>query len=517
MAHIIKIHGPPGTGKTTHLLGIVEQEMAAGIHPSEIAYVSFTRAAAHEARNRALARFTQFKAEDFPYFATVHSIAYRLLGLYNSQVFTGKRIGEFAKECRYVLTPQDRVGMEQAMLDFDVQKEADVYEFFVQWQKDTMTWDTYEAWRKFQQRQIDVPHECSFAGLQAYVERRNRYKREHRLWDFGDFLTSVGGMPFAPKILIIDEAQDNSPALWNVLQAWMQGVERVFLAGDVYQTLYTFSGAAPELMLDLKADETTTLKQSYRCCQVVHDLARKVVSRMHVRYPDDDFLPTAELGEVVKSGLPADGGSTFLQARTRYLLDRHYELLLARGIPFITRRGHKSPLEKDIGWLVAVLLQVKGSEGICIGDALRLAKLLPQKGNMRRGTRNAVALVMQEQPSLVLGMRGLAGLGFEQELFRRDPFELPLAPAEERAYLRKVYSAHGIGVKPNLCLGTYHSFKGMEADNVVLDLGLTKRPWYNLQLHSDEEHRIFYTGVTRARHRVCFDIGNSPWAYPLGG
>ena len=48
----IKIFGPPGTGKTTKLLGRVEKYLERGVKPNEVAYFSFTRQAVKEAVER---------------------------------------------------------------------------------------------------------------------------------------------------------------------------------------------------------------------------------------------------------------------------------------------------------------------------------------------------------------------------------------------------------------------------------------------------------------------------------
>ena len=52
-----KVFGPPGSGKTTYLLSIVETELQLGVHPTKIGYFAFTKKAANEARDRAIEKF----------------------------------------------------------------------------------------------------------------------------------------------------------------------------------------------------------------------------------------------------------------------------------------------------------------------------------------------------------------------------------------------------------------------------------------------------------------------------
>ena len=54
------ILGPPGTGKTTKLIGLVEKHLTEGIRPEHIGYLAFTRKAANEAADRAFTIFQNY-------------------------------------------------------------------------------------------------------------------------------------------------------------------------------------------------------------------------------------------------------------------------------------------------------------------------------------------------------------------------------------------------------------------------------------------------------------------------
>jgi len=89
------IIGPPGTGKTTALLDLVEEELGRGVPSEQIAFVSFTRRAAIEARERAREKFGLEK-ENFPWFRTLHSLCFRALGMTSADVLEGKKLSEFS-------------------------------------------------------------------------------------------------------------------------------------------------------------------------------------------------------------------------------------------------------------------------------------------------------------------------------------------------------------------------------------------------------------------------------------
>ena len=78
--------GPPGTGKTTTLLKKVDHYLKE-TDPDKIGYFAFTQKAAYHARDEAIKKFN-LAEDDLPYFRTLHSLAFRKLGLKKDQATT---------------------------------------------------------------------------------------------------------------------------------------------------------------------------------------------------------------------------------------------------------------------------------------------------------------------------------------------------------------------------------------------------------------------------------------------
>ena len=90
------IVGPPGTGKTHSLLNRVEDALANGAKPNRIGYVSFTKKAAEEGKSRASEKFG-IPPDDLPHFRTLHSFAFRHLGMKRDQVLGWTHLRELGK------------------------------------------------------------------------------------------------------------------------------------------------------------------------------------------------------------------------------------------------------------------------------------------------------------------------------------------------------------------------------------------------------------------------------------
>ena len=79
------ILGPPGTGKTTSILNLIQIEMENGTPPDKIGYFAFTKKASDEGKERTMERFG-LTGKDIPNFRTLHSLCYRMLGLSRDSV-----------------------------------------------------------------------------------------------------------------------------------------------------------------------------------------------------------------------------------------------------------------------------------------------------------------------------------------------------------------------------------------------------------------------------------------------
>jgi ATP-dependent exoDNAse (exonuclease V) beta subunit len=95
-----------------------------------------------------------------------------------------------------------------------------------------------------------------YKGLTVSLERCERIAREYADFkraagkiDFEDMLEAGRTLALPVRVFLVDEVQDNSPLLWQTVDAWI-GTHKAYLAGDPYQAIYLFSGAEPSLFIE---------------------------------------------------------------------------------------------------------------------------------------------------------------------------------------------------------------------------------------------------------------------------
>jgi len=88
----------------------------------------------------------------------------------------------------------------------------------------------------------------------------------------------------------------------------------------------------------------------------------------------------------------------------------------------------------------------------------------------------------------------------------------------EKFYLRRVYDRFGreaFASKPRILATNIHGVKGPEADHVVMDPNLTAYPTRAMTRFPEEERRVCYVGLTRAREGLYILRPNRDTYYRL--
>lgn len=523
MSKKVKVYGVPGSGKTTFLLDIVRQAVHRGIaRPSEIGFISFSRAAAHEARQRVLDVLPGYESDEFCHFGTIHSRCRELLQTKSGDLFTGKWLREFAKETGYELSDGSQ-DAEALFHSGSIYTYADICRAaygFSRHKEISLRDATSDIARR-----VNSMEPVRLSRVEHFVQKYEKFKRPggiRKCYDFEDLLESVieQGLRLPVKILIVDEVQDLSGLLFRVVDQWAAQAELTIIAGDAYQAIYEFQGAAPRRMLEWQADRVLTLDKSYRCPAQVYACARGIVERMQDRYENDDFLPSRQGGFVIQSDFDYEllkgCDSVYLLARTNAAVNGWTAYLQREGIPFgFVGDRRKVPYQTKAAKTVWYLERLRRDGGLTRIEYADMLESIRSKGNLVRGAKKKSKRDVgdvepgYEYPREIF-LETLPERGFTEEGVDRVKSgaiydELTGVNKEMESYVQALAREHGtdfVDRKPSLRIGTMHSAKGKEADIVLIDPSLPKRVQKEMRLAPEPEHRLAYVAVTRAKEGV---------------
>ena len=318
------IFGPPGTGKTTRLLRIVEEELERGTPPDRIGYFAFTRKASQEAVNRACSKFNVDRKQ-FSNFRTLHSLAYRSLKLDKTNVMKDEHYKDLESILQLRLTNPD-----STINNYGAFVADDIYMQLINLAK-----VKNEPLLKIFHEFGHVPG--GWLKLD-YVDRAVKaYKKERNLFDYTDMLIEYNRQIPNPNldVLIVDEAQDLSYIQWEMVKHMQSVVERVYIAGDDDQAIFKWSGAQPEFLINLSG-KREILNQSYRVPIAVHGVASKLVNRIQNRVAKD-YKPKTVSGFLEKhihrfDSVNLKHGSWLLLGRTNYVAEQLVDELRSMGV-----------------------------------------------------------------------------------------------------------------------------------------------------------------------------------------
>lgn len=498
MNNLQLVLGGPGCGKTTRLLEIVQRELANGVAPHEIAFVTFTRAAANEAGERASAKFN-LGEKDLPWFRTIHSLAYARLGVQRDEIMGPRDWREFGELVGETLTGHydttDNPG-EWAGRELGDQLLRIVDFAATTLQPLDATW-----------RSLNEP--VDWWRLKRFADSFALYKADTGKFDFTDLLMMYikEGEPLDKiKVAVIDEGQDLTAAQWQAVRRAFQNAERVYVGGDDDQAIYHWAGADVEQFLTL-TDTPTVLEVSHRLPRKIHALSLQIASRISKRYVKN-FQPSDREGIVehhqhIHSVDISAPGSWLLLARNNYMLGSLEAMVRDRGIPYV-RRGRPSVVAGDVRVIqlwekirVAgpeTTLSAAESRALC-KDGFGL-KVLPQMREMSRYT--------------------LADLGLSEH---RDKFWydalVGISERQREFYRTCLRRGEKLTKPPRIRIETIHGVKGAEAENVALMTDMSAKTARGYDASPDAEHRVFYVGATRAKSALHIIQPQSDLYYPL--
>jgi DNA helicase II / ATP-dependent DNA helicase PcrA len=412
--------------------------------------------------------------------------------------------------------------------------------------------------------------------LLALVAGYEQLKDERRMLDFEDVLLATAGMiETEPSVamhvresyrhFVVDEYQDVSPAQQQLLDLWLGGRRDVCVVGDASQTIYSFAGATPEYLLgfERRYEEATLvrLERNYRSTPEIIGVANRLmrgragalqleaVAEVHetpATATATDAAGQAPPGPAPHASGPASSARTSPapdpeQLGEAVVLDYVDELAEARGVATRIRDRVDAGVPPET---IAVLMRVNSQSAILeraldevgVGSRVRGAARFFDRPEVREAVHalRAAALTIAGEPLFKSVSDVLRSLGWTVQ-----PPEGPGAVRARweslnaiarlvddapdgttfRAFaddLRARAEAQHEPTVSAVTLATLHSAKGLEWDEVHI-VGLTEGMLpiaYAKGFDAiDEERRLLYVGITRARRRLTLSWPRSGGAH----
>ena len=484
------ILGPPGTGKTTTLLTLVDQFIQDGIRPTEIGYFSFTKKAANEAATRAAEKFNLDIDNDLCYFRTLHSYAFKQLGMVKEKMMGRDNYKEFGQKCGI---PIKTASYSESDGTFNSDNEYLTIINTARVKRMDLL-DYYDS----RQNILDIERDTLF----LISEELQRYKKEKRLKDFTDLIEEFieKDIKHSFKVLFIDEAQDLSLIQWEMVRKIWNKAEKTYIAGDDDQAIFKWAGADVDHFIALKeeVDDIRTLDQSYRIPGgPIHELSQKIIRKVQNRF-DKEYRPREEMGVLRRysdvTQVDMSSGDWLVLTSANHFLDDVKELCELRGWYY----QHKGRNSISLKLLLALTNWENWRNGQYLNH-LEIKNIYAYLGtNVAEGFRTGKLFRTEEKYSL---KDCLEKYGLLTDKVWYESFE-GLDNLTEN-YIRNM-RANGekINKNPRIIMSTIHGAKGGEATKVLLLQDITNAAMETFSNDPDELHRLFYTGATRAKKEL---------------
>lgn len=525
-----------GTGKTRTITHRIAYLVSAGhVRADQVLAVTFTARAAGELRNRLRGLGLGGEANTVQA-RTFHAAALRQLRYFWPQIIGDVPWRLIDSKFPIVAQAAQRVGLSTATESVrDLAGE-------IEWAKASLVApEDYAATAARLRR--EPPYEAGKVAAVYSGYEQLKTTADGLLLDFDDLLlhTAAALEDYGSvaeefrgryRCFVVDEYQDVTPLQQRVLDAWLGDRDDLTVVGDANQTIYSFTGASPNHLLDFsrRFPEATVvrLERDYRSTPQVVSLANRVIGAARGRIagtrlqligqrsegPEPTFAEyddePAEALSVAKSiarligkGVPA--AEIAVLYRINAQSEAYEQALTEAGIPYQVRGGEGFFQRPEVRQAVQTLRQTAARDDLPDARGADLVSLV-RAALGRLGltaTEPSGAQARERWTSLV------ALVQLSEELAEHDP-ELDLGGLL-REFATRAQARHPPTVQ-GVTLASLHAAKGLEWDAVFL-VGLADGTLPIAHVLGDggvvadeaaleEERRLLYVGVTRAREHL---------------
>jgi DNA helicase-2/ATP-dependent DNA helicase PcrA len=500
-----------GTGKTRAITHRIAYAAAIGtMDPHKVLALTFTARAAGEMR-------TRLRSLGVPSVAarTIHAAALKQLTFFWPQVFGGRTpdllttksgflteaIKRAALQGELSITSRDLLRDIATEIEWAKVSQVAPSDYLSESQKRTVkprinpeqlakVYTAYES-VKHQERAIDFEDVLLLTTAMIEEEREVR----ERVQDQYRFFT-------------VDEYQDISPLQQRLINAWLGSREELCVVGDPAQTIYSFAGATPVFLNSFTQRfpeaEVVRLTTGYRSTPEIIFTANSILRKGAmgnelVAINDHGSKPTItayndesseiagivrDITKLISEGTPAQ--EIAVLARTNNQLNGLEKAMNSANLPYQVRNTERFFERREVR---EFLKQV------------RTASVIPTEGVVWLDELRTLA-----QPFLTGG--AIDGIAALLHLARELDSDSGFTPKNLRTYLREVedrVQQNNPPTMPVTTLATLHAAKGLEWERVFLMgvsdgiLPLENNSTTGDQASIDEERRLFYVGITRAK------------------
>ena len=532
----------------------------------DVLVVSYTRAAAAEVRERLADRLGTTPRALRGNVCTMHAKAYDLLNLSRGDVVGEDDKAEFCEDYGLDFEDEYEGSRRRSARSTTLgNKVIATSQWLQRTRRDVSDWyDVPFKWNEEKVRlppeiddkaQVGNKYTPTWSSdddrldLPEAIRAWRSWKGSHDLVGFADMLERVKQRSLLPNVdyLVIDEFQDITTLQYDVYAEWRPHMKRVLIAGDDDQVVYAWQGADPDLLLEEEVDEDVVLPNSYRLPSRILNVVNQEVSHIEKRQ-EKNLEPRKEGGTVnaqrnrsmldlsreVRRTVEATDETVMVLFRARYQMFQFIDEFIDEGIPFQCLTDQRMWTDR-VSEYVAGIEALDNDEPMTGLQARRLADMLVDSA-FGTGERDEFFDELDDREEEA-EVDDIAEMDIEPELVREH---VPFVPDPPSAadMLRKVTSFQERSVRAYFAseyrgmdrdrvrVGTIHSAKGREADHIFVATDLTEKVVEQmaatveqedkevpgdgtLTKHTspvptmtDNERRVFYVGMSRARERL---------------